>query len=161
MGLSHDVRLEKDRAPVFPDRCVNCARERPEAALEYSCAHRSILWNFLIFLPGFRRIRVQVPVCAECLPLVRRRRRLKWWVELVVILAVVAVVYLITRMLDWSPRKPTRLFIVFLACIPAFALFSYFPPPFDLTPLSTHVDYEFRDLDYAREFAALNDAEVE
>jgi hypothetical protein len=40
--------------------------------------------------------------------------------------------------------------------IPWFAWELVFPPPFDLTVYSDTIDYEFRDQDYAEEFADLN-----
>lgn len=36
-----------------------------------------------------------------------------------------------------------------------------FPPPVDLTAYSNTVDYEFRDADYAAEFASLNNGKME
>lgn len=34
----------------------------------------------------------------------------------------------------------------------------FFPPPFDMTAYADSVDYEFRDAEYAEEFALLNKA---
>ena len=51
--------------------------------------------------------------------------------------------------------------IVALVLCPIFFWNAFLPPPFDLAPYSKTVDYEFRDLDYAEAFAALNGGTVD
>ena len=65
----------------------------------------------------------------------------------------------------WNSDSPFRLwfgsFVVSLFGLPVVFWELFFPPSFDLMPYPSTVSYEFRDEEYAEEFAALNGGEVE
>jgi hypothetical protein len=67
---------------------------------------------------------------------------------------------LVARELLGSYEGPLRKWIavgIALLCMTPLLLWQlFFPPPLDLTATSSTVEYEFRDRDYAAEFARLN-----
>ncbi len=51
--------------------------------------------------------------------------------------------------------------IAMLCLLPLIVWETIFPTPIDLTAFSESVDYEFRDADYAAEFASLNNSKTD
>jgi hypothetical protein len=54
-----------------------------------------------------------------------------------------------------------RAFFAIACASPLILWHLIFPPPIDVTAYSQSVVYDFRDAEYAQEFAALNDASIE
>lgn len=154
MGLSADVRLPRSQAPKFPDRCVVCGGDSPDTSITVSS--RSVgWWTWFFWLPGWR-FAVQAPACGKC----RARFLHQWWSRWLLNVAIVfSAVFLIAPWFSEWPRpvrKWVALGVVLLAVSPWFLWQLFFPPPLDLTVYTDTVDYEFKDEEYAAEFAALN-----
>ena len=155
MALSTDVRLHRDRGPVFPDRCVACGRGQPDAS--FRIRRRPTRWlSVLTALPGGRRTEVHAPACAPCVARMTSRRV----VSLVVtILLVTLGVFLALGALgsyDGPFKKPLGIGGALLALVPWILVEVLWPPVFDITVFRDTVDYEFADADYADEFEAMN-----
>lgn len=154
MPISRDVSLPKSRPPAFPDRCVACGADSPSAI--YRAGTNAIGWWTLAFWTFGRRHTVEVPACEPCRDRMRRQR----WLQLAVNAAAIAAgVVVAGSLLQWyqGPFKRWLMLGVVLVClVPVFLWETFFPRPFDMTAYSNTVDYEFRDPDYAAEFAALN-----
>ena len=155
MPLSTDVKLPRTRTPVFPDRCVACGVPDPGCFIRVGT--NAIGWWTLVFWTHGPRFSVEVPACEPC----RRQMIRQRWVRLFVcgifvVVGVGAAVYVLG-----SLRGPIKrwlgLGIALLCMVPWFAWELIFPRPIDLTAYSDTVDYEFRDADYAQEFAELNE----
>jgi hypothetical protein len=159
MPLSTDVRLPKMQEPVFPDRCVVCGRPKPDDRVEVGT--RAIGWWTWVFGESGKRFAVQVPACAGCGRRLTSRRRRDMVLIFLFGFAGVGVgdylfgtmPYLARSWLVWG---------IFLVGLVSYAVwYVVFPPPFGLTAFSDSVNYEFRDRDYAEEFAALNGARTD
>jgi hypothetical protein len=154
MPVSTDVNLPKAHPPVFPDRCVACGAESPGAT--YRAGTNAIGWWTLAFWSFGRRFTVEVPACEPCRSRMRRQRWLQLAVNAVVIVAGVAMAGWLLQGNQGPFKRWLMLGIVLVCLVPVFLWETFFPRPFDMTVYSDTVDYEFRDPDYAAEFAALN-----
>jgi hypothetical protein len=152
------VNLPKAQKPVFPNRCVACGAHAPGAT--YRAGTNAIGWWTVALWTFGRRFTAEVPACEPCLARMRRQR----WVQLAVnVVAIVIGVTVAGALLQWyeGPLKRWLMMGVALVCLlPVFVWEELVPRPFDLTAYSNTVDYEFRDSDYAIEFALLNDPAV-
>lgn len=159
MPVSTDVRLSKFHPPVFQDRCVACGAGSPGAT--YRAGTSAIGWGTWALGTLGRRHTVEVPACVPCRGRMRRQR----WLQLAVNAAVIVVgVAVAGSLLQWyqGPFKRWLVMGVVLGCLlPLLVWETFFPRPFDMTAFSDTVDYEFRDPDYAIEFAALNQPAAE
>ncbi|MCC9658827.1 hypothetical protein [Rhodopirellula halodulae] len=54
-------------------------------------------------------------------------------------------------------KKWTSMILTIVCLAPYFLWETIWPPAIDITAYKDSVDYEFRDMDYALDFAALND----
>jgi hypothetical protein len=102
-----------------------------------------------------------VPACASCGWRIRCQR-----VGGILLTLVVAAAFLffVWPLLDDFVARPIRKWVamglIFVCLAPYFLWETFFPPSIDITAFPDNVDYEFRDEEYAHEFAALNgDAE--
>jgi len=154
MPISTDVNLPKSQLPFFPDRCVACGADAPDAS--YRVGTNAIGWWTLAFWSFGRRFRVDVPACDSC----RDRMCRAWWLRLAVNAVVVAIgVGLALYLLRWYQGPFKRWFalgIALICLLPVILWEVFFPRPIDLTAYADTVDYEFRDPEYAEEFAELN-----
>jgi hypothetical protein len=154
MPTSHDVRLARDVVARFPDRCVRCGA--PEPGHTWRHAGRSLGLSWLFPLALGRRVAVDVPACHACeerLAAQRFRRRV---VDTALVVAGVAVAFALVDD-DATPWRKALGFALALAFVlPALVHHALRPAPYDLTVGSDHVDHEFADPQYARDFAELN-----
>jgi hypothetical protein len=155
MALSIDVTLPRSQTPVFPDRCVACGFPFPEGFIRVGT--NSIGWWTILLWTHGTRFSVEVPACETC----RRKMIRQRWGRLTVGGIFVAVgVGVAVYVLGSSLRKPFRrwvgLGVALLCMLPWFVWELVFPRPIDLTAFAHSVNYEFRDEDYAEEFAELN-----
>jgi hypothetical protein len=152
--VSTVVNLPKAQKPVFPNRCVACGAHEPAAT--YRAGTNAIGWWTLAVWSFGARFTVEVPACEPCRARMRRQR----WVQLAVNLAVIAAGFGVAgALLRWyeGPLKRWLMLGIVLVCLlPVMLWEELFPRPFDMTAYSGTVDYEFRDTDYATDFAALN-----
>jgi len=154
MPTSHDVRLPLDRSPRFPDRCVRCGM--PEPGHTWRHAARSVGLSWLFPLALGRRVAVDVPACHACeekLSAQRLRRRL---VDFALVAAGVAVAITLLDGASTPWRRVLGFASALVFVLPAIVHHTLFPPPYDLTVGSDHVDHEFADPLYARDVSHLN-----
>ncbi len=154
----YDVNLPKSHSPVFPERCVRCGANSESYSLRI-WTHSIGWWTVLgVFGRGFK---VRVPACRGC----GLRIRVQRVGELIAIFTItILVMFFVGPFLDEVvPRALRRWVAVGLVVVcmsPWFFWENFFPPYIGMTAYSKSVDYEFRDFDYASDFAELNsDAE--
>src|SRR5271166_1793577 len=91
MGLSVDVRLPKSQAPRFPDKCVVCGQENPDASVKVST--RAIGWWTWVFWTHGSKFTVAVPACSGCGTRLRRQRLFRWLTTCALIVAAMVVIF--------------------------------------------------------------------
>lgn len=154
MPLSTDIRLPKTWRPVFPDRCVACGRESPGGSVRVA-TYAIGWWTYLLW--GFGpRFAVDVPACDDCRRRLIRQRRLRLAVCVVLAAVGISIASALLGSLRGLANRWAAMGIALLCLGPWFAWEIFFPRPIDLTAHADSVDYEFRDADYARDFACLN-----
>ena len=99
---------------------------------------------------------VKAPACRPC----RRSLHLHRWASIAVISVVATLaLFWVWPLVEGSVPRAVRKWAmmgVALGCVLPYIVFqAFFPPPFDVTAYSESIDYEFRDAELAREFAAL------
>ena len=109
----------------------------------------------------FHRHSVEVPVCVACRPGFRLARAVRAAMMLPVLVAAVWGAYKLNRTLGWNLSHHLLIFVALAFASPAVILGALRPLAFDMTASKKEVVYEFRDPDYAAEFAKLNAAQVE
>ena len=155
MPLSTDVNLPRSHTPVFPSLCVRCDEETDGRTMRL-WTHTVGWWTWLVWSFGWG-FTVRVPACSGCGRVIRLQRV----GGLFLCMAVAALVLLfVWPHLDGFVARPwhrwARMGLVLVCLSPWFVWETMFPPAIDLTAYSKSVDYEFRDEEYAWEFAELN-----
>lgn len=157
MGPSIDVELPRGKEPVFPDRCVRCGAGHPGRT------HRILAgiigwWTWIIWSYG-GWVTTRVPACRGCGWKMWFRR---WALFALMMAASIALVWwlrpYVLPMLPALVRRLAMLGILFAALMPFLIWQHRHPPAFDVTATFKGVEYGFRDVNYAVEFAMLNDA---
>ncbi len=155
MALSTDITLPRTQTPVFPDRCVACGVPCPETFIRVGT--HSIGWWTILFWTHGARFSVNVPTCEPCRGKMIRQRWVRLAVEAIFVAVGVSVaVYVLGGSLRGPLKRWLALLIVLLCMLPWFVWELVFPRPIDLTAYAHSVNFEFRDEDYAEEFAELN-----
>jgi hypothetical protein len=133
---------------------VACGSNSPGAT--YRAGTNAIGWWTLAFWSFSRWFTVEIPACESCRARMRCQRRVQLAVNAAVIAAGVVVAGSLLQSYYGPFKRWLILCIVFVCLLPVILWKTFFPQPFDMTAYSATVDYEFRDPDYAAEFAALN-----
>jgi fatty acid desaturase len=163
MPMSTDVRLPRDKVPVFPDACCACGAAKPGDTVEWKGRRvrlAELLFPWLWFF-GKRAV-VKVPVCAACRPRVLATRR---WLAVLLVVAIglaMAFVFPLAKSFGFG-RKTTKVIVlamVVVVLLPYFLWSVLHPPAFDITVGKDHVDYEFASREYALRFRDANAASV-
>jgi len=157
--MSTDVILRQRQEPVFPAVCCRCLSDDPDETLKFS-ARRFSWWQvFFIWIWWLRKpVRLEVPCCSGCRPIMRRRR----WLELVVYIGLAALSFAVV--MPWlksigASRQWQKIGVflgVMVLGVPFFFWAVTHPPAFDMTVREDEVEYEFANTDYARLFADAN-----
>jgi hypothetical protein len=101
---------------------------------------------------------VHVPACSRCSWRIRSQRVGGFLLTLAVAAAFMFFVWpYLNDFVARSIRKWVALALIIVCLLPWFLWDTIFPPSIDITAYRDNVDYEFRDADYAYEFAALNE----
>jgi len=148
--------LPRQQKAVFPDRCVVCNAEHPDASMRVIA--RDNLNGRILWLGWFS---VRVPCCRA------RGVRLQLWRvwdfcrTLIIGGASFAfgMVFLLPHLEGWA----TGLIVLGLCSAGFLAVFvwnRFFPPAFNVDVRQTYVEYEFRDASLAREFGELNQVDA-
>ncbi len=159
MPLAAEVRLPRDHVPVFPDRCCACGRPRPGDVLPVA-RRRAAPWELLLPWVWFLRrpFRCAAPFCPPCRSDALRQRRIRLLALVAVVVAAAVVLGPWIKSFGWNRQWTRLLQLGSLAAIvlPIGMWWAIRPPVFDITVTRDGIDYEFRDADYARDFAAAN-----
>lgn len=156
MAMSTDVNLPKTHKARFPNRCVACLAEEPDARLRFLTGSIG-WWSWLLAWFG-RPFTVHVPACKSCRLTMRLQRYASFAITIALLfLAWEFVVPELSEDYTRSTRRWLMLGVGLLALTPQILYEVFFPRPFDLTAYSKSVDYEFKDEAYAHEFATLNE----
>ncbi len=163
MPLASIVRLPHTMTPEFPDRCVACGRERPGDHFAISARATGLDAVFMPILWLVRRaVRTGAPACPPCRDAAGRQRRWRGLLVIAVVGVAVPLIYPLAK--SWGlPRAAVKLIAGALCLVPLGPIALWMirhPPAFGILPGTDHVDYEFADPDYARDFAAANNAAV-
>ena len=144
----HVVTLPKSKVPDFPDACVACGRKPVRN----------------VSVAGSRRVAMQAPVCAECLPKLRgaaTRRSIAGNTAM----AITLIATLILKRTFW----PEMSFPVFAAVVVTVAAVTFgfvlwfhrsHPFAFSIAVKNDEVKYRFTERSAAARFALKNDVEV-
>ena len=156
MPLSTDVNLPRNHIALYPSRCVRCGDD-PAGTTIRLWTHTLGWWTWALWMFG-RGFTTNVPACAGCCWRIRFQRVGR----VIVTLAIAAgFMFFVWPYVDDLVARPIRKWVamaLILVCMAPHILWEIlFPPSIDITAYSESVDYEFRDREYAYEFAALND----
>ena len=154
MPRAFTVVLPRWVSAVFPDRCVVCGVENPEASA--GIVSRDNLKG-AAFWAGWHRVRV--PCCRICGLKLQLWR--VWSMLRTTLIAGSAFAFGILFLSRRFPGWATGLMVLVL-CVVGFAVVfvwnQFFPPGFSVDPHDAYIDYEFRDRALGEEFARLNGA---
>ena len=156
MPLSTDVKLPRDHAARFPTKCVECG-EDPATSTVRLWTHTLGWWSWVLAAFG-SGVTVTAPACVECGWRIRIQR-----IGGVLVTAIIALafLFLIWPYVEDLVARPIRKWVALGLCLiclaPYIAWEIFFPPSFEITAYAKSIDYEFRDEEYAMEFAELND----
>ncbi|QYK53119.1 MAG: hypothetical protein KF824_12790 [Fimbriimonadaceae bacterium] len=160
MPLSNDVVLSLKAVPIFPDKCVVC-KQTPDTYWSILSNRTNLLFTFLLpvlFLFGFKK--TKVPICKSCKKVFVVNRTLRFIITLAFPIILVAIFW---NALDDMTRLQRRLVILIggvMSVIPAIVWQVFNPPAVDVSFYDDNKEYEFKNLEYAVEFAELNYQEV-
>ena len=158
MAMSHDVELPASREPEFPKLCVGCSAADP--ATEVEVTTRRIGWWTVVFWMFGAAFSVSFPACDDCVDAIRAqsfRRTVARWVFSVT--AVAGAIYVFGE-IEGPWRRWLLMIAALLFLLPLMVFEIFLAPIVDMTAKLKTVDYEFKNADYADEFAEINDAEV-
>jgi hypothetical protein len=148
------VALPRDRAPRFPRRCVACGHPNPSGTARIVA--RDGLRGAALWAGWYS---VAVPCCPRCARSLQAWRLARAALTLLIAGAAFAVgiLVLLPRWPGWAAGLAV-LALCILGFLAQFAWGMARPPPFSVDPHDRHVEYEFRDVALAAEFARLNGA---
>jgi hypothetical protein len=159
MPLSTDINLPKNHVPRFPDECVLCRCASPDSSVRMVTGSIG-WWSWLLWTFGKPHI-LQAPACRRCKWLIHLQRFFSLFVMLFFVWIAFWVIW---PHFEDHVSKGLRKFAMMglgVLCVAPQVIFEMFHPrQFDITAFADSVDYEFRDLGAAIEFANANhDAE--
>lgn len=151
MPISTDVSLPRSYEPKFPERCVRCGDDPMGRTVRL----RSPILEWWTLLIWFARGHVvQAPACYECGRRIRWQRRGGLLLTMVVAVLVLAFVWpFFDDFVARAIRKWLAMGLILVCLVPYFVWETFFPPAIDITAYPERVSYEFRDHEYARDFA--------
>lgn len=161
-----EVQLPADQQPRFPDSCVRCRKTEAGDEISVGTISKNILsLTFWGFGPS-----IAAPACLPCAQRFRNLNRLKFPISLAIpILGCSGALLASFLNPGWGDGVSAAIFwgSILLGILTHMWFWEeIFPKPFFWYGISnwpyraTHIGYEFRSKEYAREFAALNQAKV-
>jgi hypothetical protein len=155
MDSVRSIKLPRDHVPIFPDRCVGCGRG--SLTKRKVKTHTVGVLSVATFHQG-DRFTIAIPCCRACSMRMRSRMAtgIVFFVPLAMVFGWLALIVSHQYHLgSWAKRGVIALFLA-VSTLPLILWHIFLPPPFDVTAFVESVDYDFRDLSYAVEFAKLN-----
>jgi hypothetical protein len=160
---STDVKLPVAVMAQFPSSCVVCGAEHPNSKITLSDNAAGMLssWFFHSFLWS-AKVKVEAPACRHCASSYR-------WVRLAynmgtfvsIAVGVAAAIWLIPA--TWSRLfKKAAFFAIAIVCLIPYGIWVVFNPlPFHIYADETSVSYQFKNHEYAKAFAILNETSID
>lgn len=158
MNATWEVRLKRHQAPVFPDRCVRCGCDSPDATFGVA-ARRDTTLSTILAIPG-RRMSIDVPACRACRGRMIWHKRLRVAAYVLSGAAGLALAYLLRDQYRGKYEDWIRLGIVLACVLPVSAWDFMFPRAMVLRVDASEMQCAFRNSEYAAEFVELNGARV-
>ena len=156
MPLSTDVNLPRNHVARYPDRCVRCEAPSEGKTLRL-WTHTVGWWTVVLWIFG-RGFSTRVPACHSCSWKIRAQRL---GGLLLTIMIAALFLFFVWPYLEGavapSLRKWVAMGLILICLAPLFIREVLWPPAICITAFKDSVDYEFRDGDYAEEFAELNE----
>ena len=156
MPLSTEVNLPRNHPARYPNRCVGCGENFCTSKLRL-WTHTIGWWTAIFWIPGWG-FSTQVPACRACGWKIRMQRIGGLLVAFAIAGLFLAFVW--PHIDDFIPRalrKWVAVLLILICLLPYVLWETFWPPSIDITAFSNSVDYEFRDAEYAYEFAELNE----
>ncbi|KAA5538019.1 hypothetical protein FYK55_27770 [Roseiconus nitratireducens] len=155
MAFSTDINLPRRHHARYPARCVRCGGDHQGRKMRL-WTHTIGWWTavFWIFGWGFT---TRAPACKKCARLIRAQR--VGGLLLTLLVAGMFMTFVWPHVDDFvahALRKWVALGLILICLTPYIFWEIVFPPAIDITAYKNSVDYEFRDPEYAFEFADLN-----
>lgn len=163
MPESIDIELPINKKAEFPSSCVVCAADHPDSKIVLTDSATGILssWFFHAYLWS-AKVTVEAPACKRC---ASSYRWLRYFYILVLILSVVGGIFLANWCVPagWSHlvKRISTWVIVLLCLIPYGIWVIKYPLPFQIHANEKMVSYQFRNPEYAKGFAILNNVLTE
>ena len=154
MPLSTDISLPRSHTPIFPDRCVACGFPQPDHFIRVG-TNTIGWWTIALWIPGTRYSRLSSGLRKLSAADEPAAVGQNGWFRIFVVVGVAVAAYLLGS-LRGPLKRWLALGIALLCMVPWFAWELVYPRPVDLTAYSSTVTFEFRDEDYADDFASLN-----
>ncbi|MFB3891986.1 MAG: hypothetical protein ACE15C_08180 [Phycisphaerae bacterium] len=157
MKATYEVKVPVARYPKFPNRCAVCGKERPTSAVKLS-THAFEWWMVVLWWAEFlfKGSSFGIPACGPCATKFMRQYRLRFAVELVLILAAAAVAFYLVQGIPHAWRKWAAIGLALLMLVPLFLWQAIWPMAVQITSDRSTVEFQFTDPEYAEEFSASN-----
>ncbi len=159
------VSLPIDHQVEYPDRCVACSLPNPGE--RFTLKDRSYGWLQVLFWWWLgNKYQAEIPVCNMCRgSLVRYHwlSRALFWGGLIVGSALTYWWFTADFKLGKGLRFLNKFLVIgifLLGLVPFFIYRIFLPPPVDVNLEGDKAIFDFRDADYAVEFARLNEVAV-
>jgi len=158
MPVSIDIELPINKKAKFPASCVVCAADHPDSKIVLTDSAAGVLssWFFHSNLWS-AKVTVEAPACKHC---ASSYRWLRYFYILVLLLSIAAGIFLANWCVPpgWSRLlKKISTFAIVLPCLIPYVIWVIKNPlPFHIHADEKKVSYQFRNPDYAKGFAILN-----
>jgi hypothetical protein len=161
MNSVYRVSVPKtEQPPDFPDQCLGCGFDHPEATYDIVTKRRGPAWRIMhwVISPGGK---IRVPLCNRCEARIRKRRTIS-------AIAWKGIVYGLMALAYYAFGVPGLFFLRFLQAsivLGAINILLIFwmrwedkhPIPFDVSDYGSRMEFEFTNEQLAQQFSALND----
>lgn len=153
------VELKSGAAPIFADECIICGTARPGARVLMTARFNDIQpANDALF----EAHHAHVPVCEACTTRLRGSRWLGkslFWVA--VAIGAIGLIAYIEHAPAWAHNDWLMSGLIIVAGALGWAAMSFiYTPHFDFSPHGHFVIYSFRDVNYAQQFARINNGKI-
>jgi hypothetical protein len=158
MPLATTVKLPKKITPRWPQRCVSCGTDVSGGrGSTLNWWTHAIGWWTVALLSFGKPYRVKdVPVCMMCKSRVRWQRWLRILMSTALIVGAGLIWLTLFRGQQFPLKRAALVGLIIVTILPWVLWEIIFPPPLDVTAFKETVDFDFRETDYALEFANLN-----
>jgi hypothetical protein len=149
-----------DQPPEYPDRCLGCGIDHPDATYEIVSKRRGPAWRILHWALS-HGAKIRVPLCGQCESRLRKRRI----VSAIAFRGILYGTFLPLVFVFGVPGQVIqRCLLVVIAIGGMHVLLPFWirwedrhPIPFDVSDYRSRMEFEFTNGQLAEQFSALND----